>query len=595
MTLLYGSHQVAVYNYIIEDPDVSKQRIFIENQGMNIGTLSPKFGEYWYHQDTTDQYAPSSQGDDYGSYAPIQTNNGKWCWGPLAMYARQEYWSYPGQQDPWMASLDYENIPGKTSIKTSQGYVVVQTQSGLSTNNTLADWWFGTDMNSIPSARIVNDGDYVVMFYEDPNAANEWWGINYDNDSQYVGRIRFTPTTKTWTTVRTAGASVNIFYLGQLTDTSPVFVEVNGNTQNMDFYKYTSGGATGASAVLLASYCAPGPSTWHYQYPSNVRKDSTTRIVFYQGGWNTDPVQEFKQAIFTRVIFNPTSGDITFQPCTITYPGTTKHTDYQRSFFYNAAWHAATKNAWYYKCHQFTLNGVNYLTFLSVDRYQPNTATERAYYYRNDKRNTWVTFAIGSGSNDDQLTYHSTFEWVGSSRNYPRYYCPVNAAGTQLFIVKNEWVSTLSFDAVKGWYEHDQEEISARSFGIDAAGRVFVGATGYNTYYDTDATRYDYGTGKGYMQYHLYNYSQPTTITVTPAATTFTYAGTAISSSLLVSVRDYTGNLTSKNLKLTLSGANVTFSDGSQSTVVTTTSTTSTSVGILITGAGRPLVTANIV
>jgi hypothetical protein len=92
----------------------------------------------------------------------------------------------------------------------------------------------------------------------------------------------------------------------------------------------------------------------------------------------------------------------------------------------------------------------------------------------------------------------------------------------------------------------------------------------------------------------LYEPSKPTTITVEPSSTSYIYQGTNISSTLLVDARDYTGTRVALSVKLTITGGNVTFSDGSVQTTVLTESSTVTSVGILIKGGGKPTISANI-
>jgi hypothetical protein len=587
MTILFGTKQGSAYGNVMEDPDTSKSRIFIENMGMDASNLTPKFGEFWNFQDTTNQVAPNPQTNWY-NYPPMVTNNGKWCWGPLSMYANQENWAAPGHMDPWMASLDYENIVGKYTLKTSSGLVCIGIHNSFSTNDSLMDWWIGSDMAGTPSYRVLQTSNHCLCFYEDPNSQDEFYAINYDNNSYSIGKMRFTGLGTTFTAIRSN--ALNNFFLGKNLDGSPMFVEVDGANNRLDVVRYPSSG----SAIFALSNAHPFPSQWHYQFPSNVRTDDVDRKVFYQGGWDAEPREEYKKAVFTRFVWNPTTAEVVATPCTLSYPAGTNHKDYQRTGFYTAGNHAATRNAWFYKPHQFTVAGVNYITFLSIDRYNPNSATSRWYYYHNDKRNTWVTFSIGSGLNDNVLTYHSTFEWTDSSRQYPRYFCPLNEIGNQLLIIKNDEVSTITFDVVKGWYQHDAESISARSFCIDSVGRVFMTTTAYNSYYDTDSTAYDYGTARGYNIIHQYNYSVPTTISISFSTSTFVYAGVSLSANLIVDTRDYTGLRIATNIKLTISGGNMVFTDGSQSKTITTTSTTATIVSAVITGGGRPSITANI-
>ena len=75
---------------------------------------------------------------------------------------------------------------------------------------------------------------------------------------------------------------VLMFFMGVNTDSSAMWLELDGNTSNISFHKQTSSNVT----YNTFNWIHPGMTQWHYQYPSNIRHASDTRKVFYQGGWN---------------------------------------------------------------------------------------------------------------------------------------------------------------------------------------------------------------------------------------------------------------------------------------------------------------------
>lgn len=574
------------FNFVVEDPDPANGRIFIENQGHDINSLNPRIDQFWRWQGTNDIAEPYGTLTNWQNH-PLMITNGKWCHGRMAMYARQEVWGAPGHSDPWIASLDYENYPGKHSFKTSTGLVVIGAYDTYSTTNGLMSWWIGSDMSGIPTYRIDNQSDLVTVFAEDPAVPGEFFGINYDSGTYYTGKLKTYASGLLWTTQRSINYG-HTFFLGLNVDGSAMFVEMNGNNDTLEFYKYGSVGSPG----LVLSDPSSNPETTHYQYPSNIRHDSATEKVFYQGEWDQHPDQELKKLRIKKYTWNPFSGTVSMVKCTLQYPAGKNHNDYQRMIRYESTWHASTRNSWFYRCHQFELNNKRYLTYLWVDSYGPNSWSERIRSYRRDKGGTWVTFEIGDGNNDYILTYHSTFDFNEIPREFPRYYMPINPSGTQLLIIRNETVSTLSFNPVQGWVEHDKENISARSAAIDSVGRIYIAACGTGTYYDTNS--FDHVDGRGFDEIWLYSSTTPITINLSLPAASYTYAGTPISTTATLEAYDSSGVRIVKDVRLTITGGNLFFADGSVTKTFTTSASGTVDVELSIRGGGKPSISANV-
>lgn len=572
-------------NFIVEDPDPTKSRIFIENMGCDVKNLSIRFGEFFFRQETDGVYNPYTS-DDFSNYPPMYTQNKSAYF--IAAYANQQTEAPPGHCDPWLASLDYENYPGARQVKTSSGLIVMGRYSGYSTTTGLADYWIGYDTIDSATYHLKDTGNLCTMLYEDAQIQDEYYVLKYNQGTTYLGKLGFTAQSVTYTNLRSS-AGTNIFFVGKCTDDTAMYAEVNGNNQNIEFYNCPSR----STPTLVYTYYSREPDTFHYQYPSNIRHDADTKKVFYQCGWDAHPYNEYKQLFMERFIFNPETKTVVSAPCQLIYPEGKTSVNYIAPFWYESTWHASTRNAWFYKPHQFSIGQRKFITVLSVDKYQPNSFTQRAFYYRGVNRNRWITYEI-SNSNDTVLTYHSVISW-DETRSYPRYYMPINESGTQLLVIKNEDVCTVTFDVENGWYKHDFEYISARSAAIDTAGRIYIATTGANTYYDTNANRYDNSNGNSWCRVYQYQPSVPTSIEAYFENTAYTYTGTNISTSIKLSARNSAGQLVAKNLRVTMIGDNVFFNDNTQIADVTTLTTGELTVPVTITGSGKPSITVTVI
>lgn len=586
--LLVNVRQNQHFNTVIEDPDPNNNRIFIENQAHDTTSLTPLTGQFYRWQNTSDVAEPYGTLSAYSS-DPLMMTNGKWCQGRMGMYARQEVRGAPGHSDPWFASLDYENFPGKQTLKTSSGLIVLGYYDGYSTNNGLMSWWIGNNMAGLPSYRVSKSGDLVTVFAEDPGITDEYYAINYDNGTYYIGKMRFYSGGYTWTTQRTI--TQHVFFLGLNADGSAMFVENNGTGGLLAVYKYGNSGTPG----LVLSDPQISPLVSHYQFPSNIRHKSSTEKIFYKASWdsyNVDVLFNDQRKLYIRkYVWNPNTAEVTASDCTLQYPTGKNYLSYQRMSRYESTWHSDTRNAWFYKCHQFQLNNKKYLTFLWVDSYG-NGWSDRVRSYRSEKNGTWITYEI-TGNNDDILTFHSSFDFGLAPRSFPRYYMPINPAGTQLLIVRNDFVSTISFNPITGWIEHDKEEISAKSVAIDSIGRIYIGSYGTNTYYDTNNS--DNSDGHGFSIIWQYMNTIPITINLTMPSTSYTYSGSPIATTATLEAYDITGVRVARDVKLKISGSNVVFADGSTIKTFTTSASGTVNVDLSIRGGGRPKITANLV
>jgi len=583
--------------YVIEDPDLSKNRIFIQNQAYDTNTLRSRSNEWFLNQDTTLR-EPSSPGY---YQTPYMITNGKYWYG--SQFNNTDTAAAVGHQEPWFASLDYERLPGRHSVVCRSGLIHVGIYYTYTSNVGQQTVWNGYDLNGIPQFQTLSQAVNTILFYEDPFAANEWYGIQHDYNTTSIGpklgKFRISGAGPVWTTAggdRSGLYKNHLFFLGINSDSSAMFLELNESHQGIKAHRVS----TGNQANQVFDWVHPGMTQWHYQYPSNLVHSSERRKVFYQGGWNNlDSTfqlgDEYKSVFFHRFIWDPVTLQFDVKRCTVTYPEGKYHYNYQRTVRWEPSWHSSIYNNWYYKPHVFTVGSQTYLTYMFIDRANPNFFTYRTQYSRRELNETWVTFLVGSGENDDQLTYHSTYSWP-QTRNAVRYVMPINSTGNQLLCSRMDSVLTLTFDTELGWIGHDEDPISMRSIAQDSTGRIWLSTSGANNYYDNGTGGYDHSNGVGYNMIWEYIPNSPISIKATTSQETYVYSGTPINSSLSITARNSLANtLVAQNIKLVINGTNAQFSNGTNNTTVTTSTSAAVTVPFTITGAGQPSISAHLI
>lgn len=168
--------------------------------------------------------------------------------------------------------------------------------------------------------------------------------------------------------------------------------------------------------------------------PSNIRTDSLTRKVLYSSHYNATVLSPI------RFVVDQEGGTATSSTCVLNYPANTSFTTYAALPTANA-FDLFGYCVWWSKPHQFTISGTTYITFCQHDK----------YYYANTARfpsrlsRTWLTFTLGSGTNDQNLTFHSalTFE---TATDFPLSWMPYKQTGEQIVIASTGNTSIWEFN-----------------------------------------------------------------------------------------------------------------------------------------------------
>lgn len=151
------------YPTIWEDPDTSKNRIWINNYGYDKTTLSPRPGEIWYWQTRANTFNTST---DYDNYGPIQLAQGG-VDGTAFSASQNDIYYMPGIFNTWQCSLDQQEVTPTLVWRTTarNGRTIATYPRSITTNETTGDWWCGEDMNSrAQSWRQADTAQYSHLF-----------------------------------------------------------------------------------------------------------------------------------------------------------------------------------------------------------------------------------------------------------------------------------------------------------------------------------------------------------------------------------------------------------------------------------------------
>jgi len=219
--------------------------------------------------------------------------------------------------------------------------------------------------------------------------------------------------------------------------------------------------------------------------------------------------------------------------------------------------------------HLFEFNGERYITLIWVDAPR--------YYATNDTIKTLLTWKIDAA--DPRLfTFHSKkvlpFPWQS--------HIFLNDEETLIGLNDDYSFLIISFNSATGWETANTLSYKITSIGRDSTDRIW---------YTKDSTSLG---STNYPELHLLTPSLPLTVTVTPAATSYTYAGAQIASTVAVSAYNAQGARISTDVKLLIEGTGMTFTGGTTITTVTTSASDPIDVDIFINSAGFSNITASV-
>jgi hypothetical protein len=331
--------------------------------------------------------------------------------------------------------------------------------------------------------------------------------------------------------------------------------------------------------VVSNSYQLNTTDSYSKRRPSNIRRDSSSRRVFYSAHFNAS-----NQLQPNRYVWDPTnvSGNVAVTACTMTYPGSNTYATYgSMNTPSSTGWSGVMTNGyasetWHTKPYQFSLGGTNYITFFNCDKYPTSSYSNSPYMWATAANRVAITYSLGAAGADNNLTYHSSFD-MGYSTMW-RDFIPLNSSGITLAVPQNDLLYFWTFNAVSGWQQSGPYPVNPRVLGLDQLGRLWaqVGDVGYGSV-------------------HVVTPTTPITVNVAMSSSSFTYTGSNIAASANVTVSNASGYLMGTTVFLTINGSSMVFSNtGLKTQTITTSNVGGAIANLTITGGGYNTISASI-
>ena len=422
-----------------------------------------------------------------------------------------------------------------------------------------------------------NGGYQLWPVYRNPSSGNLVWAGqgNYWSGGPYVpaairgissspafgGTPTFASPSGSGTTQASSqfvGVSVNDGYAIYLqnnttTDYNQTFYKFNdSNNSNTALDTFTA--APGIAGTSQGGNRAASYGGYMSKYASKTFSESGTVTGFYL------PFVD-STGIYCPLYFqwNRTTDSFTRNAdVSITYPGVTTQSNYwapETSSAWNDGWSSFNmQRLWANET--FTYSGTRYLLFMQLHGAGGISDAVTA-------QRTFVCYSVNA-SNPKLLTYHSKIEVPTTPKNIVW----LNDARTILGIIAHSNLYIYTFNGTT-WTQTANLQYQFHAVGRDNLGRIWA---------------HDAGFGHGRI--HLITLSVPVTISVVPAASSYQYSGSTVTSTLAVNAYDSSGARIATSVKLVIDGGSMTFSGNNLTTTVTTSATVDTNVAISITNGG---------
>jgi hypothetical protein len=552
---------------LIEDANLSRNRLFIEGQGYDANTLSPLWMQK-YHFNHNETYTYTSP-DNFIDWGLMETTKGTVvCWGngDTQHFGTNVFDSY------WRA-MDFPNFPVKRSWKTAGGksyYTIpgrINVNSGDNYNNihiVADDATLGTSYQS------GNGEGYPSHFLFEDASNNRMWGF-FGNRTD-IDRVM------TWTGYESGMTSLTRpldmssyrhFFMGRDDAGFLYFLSCYvGQYSQYNIYKINPSSL--ASTTVISGSTRGNTTSYRQSHPSNIHRDSATRRVFY--GCHFDAAYSALAPI--RYVWNPADGSITAANTTVNYAGSDTYATHAAAYTTEGA-DGYQRNSWRMQPWQFTVGGTRYITFWLIDK--SAAFGSGASRWSSAAKRTMITYSIGAGTDDNILTYHSKVTF-SSVNDIPRDILPMNATGTQMAVPITGALRFYTFNAVDGWVNTSTYPTEFRMIGLDQSNRLW-----------------GVSREKGYHTVHVITPSLPVTISVVMANTSYTYTGNNISTTAVVNAYDSQGARVAANVSLSIDGSGMIFTaSNGKNTTVTTSNSANTTVSVTISSGGLNNIIASV-
>jgi hypothetical protein len=506
------------------------------------------------------------------------------------------------QFDTYHQSLNFSQYPAKKSHKLvnggnvmlwpgDRGHCLINTVTGhnpvpwMNAN----DGWalYGDDLTanaathstvqSLNGAFATFPGSSII--WEDSANASLWTISNANPCKPFITRV-VNPNTKTptfhpfrfWNELGTFVTNSNgrmnyrLFFVGVDSSNSTYWLTANDAVGGSPFQvqRLHPTAVESDSPVQVLSAVNSGGGSWTRTTPSNIRVATSNRHVFYSSHYDGS-------SILTpyRLVFAPLSNTVTSDVCTMNYGGSNTYGTFAAMMQVTGNETSNNANPWIHRPMQHTTAQNNYVTFWFADQAAGILGSGGPNRWNTRQRRTMLTFSLGSGTNDQVLSYHSHYVFP-TIFDVPKNFMPTNANGTTMMVPSTYKTQFFRFDDVTGWYPASEYKTEFRSMGMDSTNRIW-----------------GYAMDENNGNIHIIDTTIPSNVSVVMSNTNFTYTGTTLSPTATVNAYNYEGNRVTANVTLTIDGSTMSFATNSSKTLsLTTSNTVDTIVNLSIAGGG---------
>ena len=506
------------------------------------------------------------------------------------------------QFDTYHQSLNFSQYPAKKSHKLvnggnvmlwpgDRGHCLISSLTG----HTPVPWmnandgWalYGDDLTanaathstvqSLNGAFATFPGSSIV--WEDSANASLWTISNANPCKPFITRV-VNPNTKTptfhpfrfWnelgTFVQTSNGRMNyrLFFVGVDSSNSTYWLTANDAVSGSPFQvqRLHPTAIESDTPVQVLSAVNSGGGSWTRTTPSNIRVASSNRHVFYSSHYDASNI-----LVPYRFVFAPLSNTVTADVCTTSYGGSNTYATFAAMMQVTGNETSNNANPWIHRPMQHTTAQNNYVTFWFADQAAGIVGSSGPSRWNTRQRRTMLTFSLGSGTNDQALSYHSHYVFP-TTFDIPKNFMPTNANGTTMMVPSTYKTQFFRFDDVTGWYPASEYKTEFRSMGMDSTNRIW-----------------GYAMDENNGNIHIIDTTIPSNVSVVMSNTNFTYTGTTLSPTATVNAYNYEGNRVTANVTLTIDGSTMSFATNSSKTLsLTTSNTVDTIVNLSIAGGG---------
>ena len=552
---------------LVEDPVLSNNRLFIGTNGHDTTTLAPLFQKNWMFN-FSDAFNLSYADQNYGELILEKGMIACWSNSDNSLYDTLWMGYYHG-------TLDWNYFPVKPSWKTINGKVLMARRYTLPLN--AGEVGTGQGAQYLYSSLDITAGSGAAQatttlwpnYYVYEDVSNQRiWGIEQgcSNGSYVIYQNTYeTALGSGGRTTPINNAQSIQFFLGvdDLGFLHWVGVQDANSTVYYSQYTFWKVNPTtfATTSIISQSYRSNTSRQSPRAWPSNIRRQSSTRRVLYSCHFDTSST-----LAPIRYVWNPADGAVTATNCTMTYSGANTYATYATMYTTEGV-QTWNNMPWHMKGYQFTVDGVNYITFWPTDKmaYTGN-GTNR---WSTAQKRTMMTYTIGAGTGDDVLTYHSSYTFP-TVNDIPRDFMPINSQGTQMMVPVTLQMKFFSFNSSTGLAPTGTYPYEFRGVGLDQTNRIW-----------------GVSREKGIGVLHMITPTIPVTINVVMASSSFTFTGSNISTSCTVDAYGSDGLRLSTSVNLAIDGNTMIFTTNStKNLTVTTSASASTVVNLTITGGG---------